>query len=60
MSDNPEPDAEIDIAIDNINAVIKELKKECNIVGFEPEFFKGEYSKHPPGFSRGECQITKY
>ena len=33
LFENPEPDGEIDIAIDRINSVIKELKREYNIVG---------------------------
>ena len=37
LSDNPEPDAEIDTAIKRIDSVIRELKREYDIVGFEPE-----------------------
>ena len=37
LSDNPEPDAEIDTAIKRIDSVIRELKREYGIVGFEPE-----------------------
>ena len=34
--DNPEPDGEIDTAIEKINTAISQLKREYNIVGFEP------------------------
>jgi hypothetical protein len=42
LSEQPEPDGEIDIAIDGINSVIKEMQKEYNIVGFEPERYREE------------------
>ncbi len=37
LSEQPEPDGEIDTAIDKISTVISQIKREYNIVGFEPE-----------------------
>jgi hypothetical protein len=53
LTDNPEPDGEIDTAIDFINSVIKELKREYNIVGYEPERNKMKWYRFMADYING-------